>query len=157
MYNEMVVLKLMQSMSKMITNPSEIFREKIEQHFCNCGTSIYERIKGWMDMSNEFNERNKQLQTGDNGGGGGGGSDSNGRSSTTSVSSSSSCCDHSKDTSQLCVLPTNENSKERPLPEFSLVPASRGFCLTLAGLLENFRNKVSTLRAANGMITEQQP
>lgn len=30
-------------------------------------------------------------------------------------------------------------------PEFPLVPASRGFCLTLAGLLENFLAKIKSI------------
>lgn len=30
-------------------------------------------------------------------------------------------------------------------PEFPLVPASRGFCLTLAGLLENFLAKIKLI------------
>ncbi|CAN8002282.1 unnamed protein product [Ixodes hexagonus] len=33
MYNEMVVLKLVQAMGKMIQNPPEVFKEEIEQHF----------------------------------------------------------------------------------------------------------------------------
>lgn len=122
MYNEMVILKLVQSMSKMISNPSEVFREQIERHFCECGESMYRRIKSWMDASNEFNERNKNNALTS-------GSTANGDSNTK--------CD--------------EEEKKRPLPEFSLVPASRGFCLTLVGLLENFCNKLDTLRRMTGV------
>lgn len=98
MYNEMVILKLLQSMSKMMSNPYEVFREQIVRHFCDCGDAIHDRIKGWMDASNRLNMTGSQ--------------------------------------------PAFESDG----PEFSLLPASRGFCLTLVGLLHNFREKLMKLR-----------
>lgn len=91
MYNEMVVLKLVESMTKMMTNPPDVFYDEVMRHFCERGETMCDRIKGWMDMSTG------NVQT---------------------------------------------NAKE---PEFSLVPASRGFCLKLVGLLENFRYKLEAL------------
>lgn len=94
MYNEMVVLKLIESMTKIITNPPEVFRDEIIKHFRERGESMCKRIKSWMDMSTAANIRTEIAQ--------------------------------------------------EP-PEFSLVPASRGFCLKLVGLLENFRNKLEAM------------
>lgn len=91
MYNEMVVLKLVESMTKMITNPPDVFRNEILTHFRERGESMCNRIKSWMDMSTATNPTTAQQ------------------------------------------------------PEFSLVPASRGFCLKLVGLLENFRNKLDAM------------
>lgn len=51
MYNEMVVLKLVQSMTKMISSPPEVFKNRIHEHFMECGEKFYQRIKSWMEMS----------------------------------------------------------------------------------------------------------
>ena len=56
MYNEMAILKLVQSMTKLISNPPEIFKEQICTHFKAKGEAMYKRIKYWMDLSNEFNQ-----------------------------------------------------------------------------------------------------
>ncbi len=91
MYNEMVVLKLVESMTKIIANPPEVFRDEIIKHFRERGERMCSRIKSWMDMSTAVADIQAQQ------------------------------------------------------PEFSLVPASRGFCLKLVGLLENFRNKLEAM------------
>lgn len=108
----MVVLKLLQSMIKMISNPPEIFAEQILQHFRECGDSMYDRIKNWMDLSNNFNANN-QSPTNDD----------------------------------ISLVDFGDiNGLKQQIPEFSLVPASRGFCLTLVGLLEKFRNTITQLK-----------
>lgn len=94
MYNEMVVLKLVESMTKVVTSPPEVFRDEIMRHFRERGESMCNRIQSWMDMS------------------------------TADVE-------------------TIDDDAQQP--EFSLVPASRGFCLKLVGLLENFRNKLGAM------------
>lgn len=94
----MVIIKMVQSMTKLIQSPPDVFRHQIERHFAARGLSMYERIKGWMEASNDFN--NQRI--------------------------------------------SEEYSRQEP--KFSLVPASRGFCLTLNGLLETFRGKVEALR-----------
>lgn len=101
MYNEMVIIKMVQSMTKLIQSPPDVFRQQIERHFASRGYAMYERIKGWMEDSNDFNNRNE---------------------TTIAVPN-----------------PSRE-------PKFPLVPASRGFCLTLSGLLEVFRAKVDALK-----------
>lgn len=60
MYNEMVVLKLIQSMTKLINLPSSIFHDHILKHFAECGEAMHTRIKGWLDISNEYNEKGKE-------------------------------------------------------------------------------------------------
>lgn len=51
MYNEMVILKLVQSMTKLITSPPEVFKEQIHEHFRQKGENFYQRIKSWMKLS----------------------------------------------------------------------------------------------------------
>lgn len=51
MYNEMVVLKLVQSMTKLITSPPEVFKDQIHEHFRQKGEKFYKRIKSWMELS----------------------------------------------------------------------------------------------------------
>lgn len=122
MYNEMVILKLLQSMSKLITNPSEVFAEQITHHFLQHGQSMYDRIKGWMDMSTEYNDLITKMPE--------------------------------KSQANPIDIIKEEISGTRAIPEFSLVPASRGFCLTLAGLLENFRNKLNTMQPQQNSVVE---
>lgn len=51
MYNEMVVLKLVQSMTKLIMSPPEVFKDQIHEHFRKSGEKFYKRIKSWMELS----------------------------------------------------------------------------------------------------------
>lgn len=51
MYNEMVVLKLVQSMTKLISSPPEVFKDQIHEHFRKNGEKFYQRIKSWMELS----------------------------------------------------------------------------------------------------------
>ncbi|XP_063380866.1 (E3-independent) E2 ubiquitin-conjugating enzyme UBE2O [Cydia fagiglandana] len=83
MYNEMVLLKLVQSMTKMLTNPPEPFRDEILQHLRAHAASLCRRLESWVELSN--------------------------------------------------------GAADIPPPDFPLVPASRGFCLTLKSSLESFR------------------
>jgi ubiquitin-conjugating enzyme E2 O len=56
MYNEMVVLKLVQSMTKLISSPPEVFSDIIHEHFRRNGTAFYNRIKAWMELSERTDE-----------------------------------------------------------------------------------------------------
>ncbi|XP_047994870.1 (E3-independent) E2 ubiquitin-conjugating enzyme isoform X3 [Leguminivora glycinivorella] len=87
MYNEMVLLKLVQSMTKMLSNPPEPFRDEILQHLRAHAAALCVRLESWVELSN--------------------------------------------------------GAADVPPPDFPLVPASRGFCLTLKSSLESFR---ATLR-----------
>lgn len=107
MYNEMAIIKLVQSMTKLLQSPPDVFRAQIIRHFAERGIAMYERIKGWMKASDHINNRTKSTEDAD-----------------------------VKVDPELIDL----------MPKFSLVPASRGFCLTLNALLENFRTKIEDLK-----------
>ncbi|XP_058812642.1 (E3-independent) E2 ubiquitin-conjugating enzyme [Topomyia yanbarensis] len=122
MYNEMVLLKLVQSMSKLIVNPPEIFSEQILAHFRERGRKMFLRIKSWMDLSNEANK---------------------------AASTGTPALIASKTPVQSSSVPTVSTASPPDvliaLPEFPLIPASRGFCLTLVGLLENFQKTLDSV------------
>ncbi|XP_073814917.1 (E3-independent) E2 ubiquitin-conjugating enzyme UBE2O [Musca autumnalis] len=104
MYNEMVMIKMVQATTKLIQNPPEIFRNEVLTHYKRNGMKMYERIRGWMELSKDSNKKSLE------------------NNETDEVNLSSSL----------------------NMPDFPLVPASRGFCLTLAGLLETFKKKLSS-------------
>lgn len=93
MYNEMVLLKLVQSMTKMLMNPPEPFREEILTHLRATAPALCTRLEELVLLS---------------GAGAQGG--------------------------------TEPPAMPLSPPEFPLVPASRGFCLTLRSSLESFRS-----------------
>lgn len=108
----MVILKLVQSMTKMILSPPAIFNEQILHHFYEKGKNMYLRIKSYMDLSDP------EVLSG------------------------------TKSDPEIRITINNEVVVESTSsePEFPLVPASRGFCLTLIGLLENFHKTLQAIR-----------
>ncbi|CAG4965875.1 unnamed protein product [Colias eurytheme] len=90
MYNEMVLLKLVQSMTRMALNPPEPFHNEVVQHLRGAGPALCRRLEGLAALSND---------------------------------------------------PINPGDPATPAdpPDYPLVPASRGFCLTLRSSLESFR------------------
>ena len=90
MYNEMAVLKLVQSMTRMVVNPAQPFKQEILDHMRANGQKFITRLRLWRQLSLE--------------------------KSSSPV------------TPMACSAPgplTND------LPDFPLIPASKGFCLTL--------------------------
>ncbi|XP_046659894.1 (E3-independent) E2 ubiquitin-conjugating enzyme UBE2O-like isoform X2 [Homalodisca vitripennis] len=108
MYNEMVALKLVQSMSKLILHPPPIFRAEVTQHFTQNAHKLCNRLESWLEISESYNN-------------------SHPFSPTTPTSFKEL---HSDDIKAHCNV---------PLPEFPLIPASKGFCLTLRKTLVTFR------------------
>ena len=96
MYNEMAVLKLVQSMTKLLKAPHPPFQEEVKLHFKESGRKFTERLEAWKAVSEE-----------------------QGRSLTATPTS-----------------PSPPISKAH-LPDFPLIPASRGFCLTLDKALKS--------------------
>jgi len=93
MYNEMAVLKLVQSMTRLVRAPHAPFQAEVRAHFAEHGAHFVERLLRWRAISVEHNAR-------------------------------------------LATTPTSPGtfSRQSPaldLPDFPLVPASKGFCLTL--------------------------
>lgn len=122
MYNEMVVLKLVQSMTKLIVSPPEVFKDQIHEHFRRTGGSFYNRIKSWMELS-EVDSRQKDEVTG--------------KSKWIETCWITDVYSH-----------RITESDEALKPEFPLIPASKGFCLTLVSFLEGFYKKLQEINPA---------
>lgn len=103
MYNEMVLLKLVQSLTKMIGHPPDIFKCEIYKHQSLHANNLCTRLTRWMHMSEEHNARHPESPL-------------------------------TPDT----VL-NDTASYNLQAPEYPLIPASRGFCLTLRSSLDSYR------------------
>lgn len=57
MYNEMVVLKLVQSQTKLLQHPPSVFREVIVQHFKRHAEKLCKRLDHWMEISEHHNNQ----------------------------------------------------------------------------------------------------
>ena len=100
MYNEMAVLKMIQSMTRLVKNPAQPFTEEIREHMTNNAHKFIARMRLWRKLSMEQSATTPATPT------------------TPGASSSS--------------LAPQE------LPDFPLIPASRGFCLTMDKALSEF-------------------
>ncbi|GFR31137.1 hypothetical protein TNCT_501892 [Trichonephila clavata] len=113
MYNEMVVLKLVQSMAKLIVTPPEVFQQEITEHFQSQSSKFIKRLEKWLEISESYNAEHPTSPT-----------------SPTTFKEIHAC---------------NSTARDVPLPEFPLIPASKGFCLTLRKSLADFKNILSSL------------
>ena len=100
MYNEMAVLKLVQSMTRMVRNPAQPFAKEIEEHMRNNALKFMTRLRLWRQISMD------------------------------------------KLPATTPATPTTPSQTSGPaksdLPDFPLIPASKGFCLTLDKTLTQF-------------------
>lgn len=127
MYNEMVLLKLVQSMSKMLTNPPEPFREEIIKHLRLHAAALCRRLIAWAAL------------TGDEGGIASGQEGATpGQEGTTPGQEGATPGQGGATPGQGGAIPGQEGAV--PPPDFPLVPASRGFRLSLRSSMESFRN-----------------
>ncbi|KAL0132179.1 hypothetical protein PUN28_000153 [Cardiocondyla obscurior] len=103
MYNEMVVLKLVQAQTKLLQHPPPVFKDIIIAHFKNHAEKLLQRLELWMEISEQHNKQHPLSP----------------------------------------VTPTTfkefADIDEKVLPEFPLIPASRGFCITLRKTLATFK------------------
>uniref|UniRef100_A0A1A9WSN1 UBIQUITIN_CONJUGAT_2 domain-containing protein n=1 Tax=Glossina brevipalpis TaxID=37001 RepID=A0A1A9WSN1_9MUSC len=110
MYNEMVIIKLIQATNELLQNPPEVFDKEILNHFKKKGLKMYERMKNWIEYS--IKAKAEKMEN------------------------------------ALEPTETSEQTVNINLPEFPLMPVSRGFCLSLDGLLENFKQELNSLNNA---------
>lgn len=103
MYNEMVVLKLVQAQTKLLLHPPPVFTDIIIMHFKKHAEKLLQRLELWMEISEQHNNQHPLSP----------------------------------------VTPTTfkeiADIDEKVLPEFPLIPASRGFCITLCKTLATFK------------------
>lgn len=103
MYNEMVVLKLVQAQTKLLQHPPPVFKDIIIEHFKRHAKKLLQRLDLWMEISEQHNNQHPLSP----------------------------------------VTPTTfkqiSDVDKKILPEFPLIPASKGFCITLRKTLATFK------------------
>ncbi|XP_051987103.1 (E3-independent) E2 ubiquitin-conjugating enzyme-like isoform X1 [Xyrauchen texanus] len=67
-YNEMALIKMVQSMTRLIQQPVEVFQQEIQEHFTCCGWQLVSRLESWLDLGETVTDRMSRCA------GGGGGS-----------------------------------------------------------------------------------
>ena len=102
MYNEMAVLKLVQSMTRVIKNPAQPFSPEILDHMKMNAHKFITRLRLWRKVSMDQSS-----------------------SSTTPATPTTPA-------------PLVAGAGKQELPDFPLIPASKGFCLTLDKALIQF-------------------
>ncbi|XP_042893465.1 (E3-independent) E2 ubiquitin-conjugating enzyme-like isoform X2 [Penaeus japonicus] len=116
MYNEMVVLKLIQAMAKVIQAPPDIFKKEIIQHFHKKAFKLVRRLECWLEISENHNASHPLSPT--------------------------------TPTTFREIYPSDAGVD---LPEFPLIPASKGFCITLRKTLKQFKSILESV----GVSTDQ--
>lgn len=120
MYNEMAVLKLVQAMTKLSLFPHPDFKTEIQHHFAQHATKLIKRVERWLEISEKYNEDIPQ-------------------------SPQANCCEIDAQLRNQQWRESEINmSSTADQPDFPLLPASRGFCITMRKTLEGFRNAVSS-------------
>lgn len=50
-YNEMALIKMVQSMTQLVHNPVEVFRQEIQEHFAVNGWRLLRRLEAWLELN----------------------------------------------------------------------------------------------------------
>lgn len=62
-YNEMALIRVVQSMMQLLRRPVEVFEHEIREHFCCNGWRLVSRIESWLE-TNELVERSHEQANG---------------------------------------------------------------------------------------------
>lgn len=50
-YNEMALIKMVQSMTQLLQNPVEVFKQEIQEHFLSNGWRLVYRLDAWLELN----------------------------------------------------------------------------------------------------------
>lgn len=50
-YNEMALIKMVQSMTQLLQNPVEVFKQEIQEHFLSNGWRLVHRLEAWLELN----------------------------------------------------------------------------------------------------------
>ncbi|KAL2087217.1 hypothetical protein ACEWY4_018276 [Coilia grayii] len=56
-YNEMTLIKMVQSMTQLLLHPVEVFQQEIREHFSSCGWRLVHRLEFWLELDGAVVER----------------------------------------------------------------------------------------------------
>ncbi|XP_062582849.1 (E3-independent) E2 ubiquitin-conjugating enzyme UBE2O-like isoform X2 [Saccostrea cucullata] len=132
MYNEMAIIKLVQSLTRMIENPPHSFKEEMISHLKENAERMIHRYEYWLESSivnkDQDNGVHVNCDTAAD--------PSTGGQSTNQVMDTAPPSTHPQLTNS-----NKEAGHFRP-PEFSLFPPSKGFCIPMKKYLETFKQTV---------------
>ncbi|XP_052766906.1 (E3-independent) E2 ubiquitin-conjugating enzyme UBE2O-like [Mya arenaria] len=158
MYNEMAIVKLIESMTKMAVSPAGTFVEETKAHLKNTGQRMIDRVERWVEISNKSRMGSKHLDVPKQ-------PLCNGSDEITPLGSSqqskpaagSSEQSEHYDDQRTDKLEPGDNqiddvddrtqilSEKTPEdPGFLLLPGSKGFCLAVKKHLQNFKAVLSS-------------
>lgn len=134
MYNEMAIIKLVQSMTRMIENPPHSFKEEMTSHLKLNAARMIQRFQFWMEMGSGHGKQDRGVGL-------------NCDSSWTAGLSRDQAMDisaagHMVQQDSLPKNNTISNTFNFKLPEFPLFPPSKGFCLPMKKYWETFKQTV---------------
>ncbi|XP_054607647.2 (E3-independent) E2 ubiquitin-conjugating enzyme isoform X2 [Nothobranchius furzeri] len=49
-YNEMALIKMVQSMTQLLQHPAEVFKQEIREHFVSSGWRLVHRLEAWLEL-----------------------------------------------------------------------------------------------------------
>lgn len=61
-YNEMALIKMVQSMTQLLQNPVEVFKQEIQDHFVSNGWRLVHRLEVWLEL-NDGAERGQAMHS----------------------------------------------------------------------------------------------
>uniref|UniRef100_A0AAR2L5Q2 (E3-independent) E2 ubiquitin-conjugating enzyme n=1 Tax=Pygocentrus nattereri TaxID=42514 RepID=A0AAR2L5Q2_PYGNA len=148
-YNEMALIKMVQSMTQLLLQPVEVFQQEIREHFVTSGWRLVHRLEGWLELDGAVAERGKQdLRSEED-------LEDSGLSPSTVGSEGASSgfgvtqqAGKTLSDSQPAVRPKKRRKSYRSfLPErsgypdigFPLFPLSKGFVKSVRGVLQQYR------------------
>ena len=116
MYNEMAVLKMVQSLCLLAQNPPVVFKDEIIAHLKDKSDRLISRLQSWLEISQY---QNSQLSNTDGG-----------KAVEESINKLSGT--------------TPEKTAE--VPEFPLLPGSKGFCISLRKAIKQLKEAVNEMK-----------
>ncbi|KAI4879504.1 hypothetical protein NFI96_018150 [Prochilodus magdalenae] len=63
-YNEMALIKMVQSMTQLLLQPVEVFQQEIREHFVTSGWRLVHRLEGWLELDGAVAERGPRCTAG---------------------------------------------------------------------------------------------
>uniref|UniRef100_A0A3P8XTP2 (E3-independent) E2 ubiquitin-conjugating enzyme n=1 Tax=Esox lucius TaxID=8010 RepID=A0A3P8XTP2_ESOLU len=145
-YNEMALIKMVQSMTQLLQTPIQVFQQEIQQHFVSNGWRLVHRLEAWLEL-HELAERGPPSRPSRDRPPSGGGASTPVASGPVRGASSDSAGG-----SQPAVRPKKRRKSYRSfLPErsgypdigFPLFPLSKGFVKSVRGMLTQYRDALT--------------
>ncbi|KAJ8300817.1 hypothetical protein KUTeg_022336 [Tegillarca granosa] len=150
MYNEMAILKMIESLTHMLKNPPSVFKDEVKEYSKKKWPSLIRRLEHWIFNSSHLvavAEQKKQNNTETLSSS----KEENDNYANQDKSEQSSEYSNEAQNNQVNVMSLDSNNHlefgsldlYHDVPDFPLLPPSKGFCLTLKKHLERLKKALS--------------